>query len=121
SRRLLGDVQPDGALPPVAAPLDVDGVGLVLEVDGAEIALAGVDDHHLAGGAVGLALPGEVRGQEAEGREAPLHGGGSTGHGWAPFDGAGAAPPAPAVLRRRRRVTSRPTPTIAVGDTNTDE
>src|SRR6185503_10024419 len=57
---LVDQVHPDRLLGrgAVLAPLEVDGRRLVFVMDAGEVLLARVDDRDLAGGALGLALPG---------------------------------------------------------------
>src|SRR5581483_5081927 len=103
----------------VVAALEVQRRRLVLVVDAGQVLLSRVDDRHLAGRALGLALPGEAGGDEAEGGQAPLDGGGSAGHDAAPsilsslrvvYESGPAF-----FLRRVRRVTSSPSPMTSTG------
>ena len=83
------EVDPDRRLLVAVAALEVDGVVVVLVVDVGDVLLGRVDDRHRAGRVLRLALPGEVRRQEAEGRQAPLDRRRAAGHDVAPCVAAG--------------------------------
>ena len=119
---LLDQVHPDRVLAAVALALEVDRRGLVLEVHLAEVVLPGVDDGDLAGRALGLALPGQVSGDEAEGGQAPLQCCGFAGHDATPWlDELETVGAAAFLWLRRRRVTNRPSKTTSTGIRKIDE
>ena len=72
------------------------------------VVLPGVDDGDLAGRALGLALPGQVGGDETEGGQAPLQCCGFAGHDATPWlDGLETIGAAAFFWLRRRRVTKQ--------------
>src|SRR5206468_795735 len=93
--------------------LEVDDGVLVRVVDQGHVVLGGVDHRGGAGGPLGVALPGQVRGQQTDRRQSALYGCRTAGHDAAPS--VRGAPGAARRLRRTPRVTARPATITSAG------
>src|SRR5262249_3042829 len=114
---------PDLGLVVAPAALDVGRARAVLVVHLLHFVLGGLQQHHLAGGPLGLALPGAICQKQSARRQTTLQGRSARSHAVLPGLAAAAVPwgrsAFPPLLRRR--VIKKPRPRTSAGATKTVE